>query len=228
MNNLFSIFDARAIGHLPWNWVIMAAPVLLTPPLFWLSPNPITWGLKFLHHLVKNELRASFETLLRPGTVFLPVIFFSLIVSWNLLRILPFVFTPTAHLSLTLSLAMPLWIGYIVFSTLKAPTNFFAHLVPSGTPPLLIRFIVVIELVSLMIRPFTLSIRLAANLVAGHLLLSLLGNLGVALINPFVFVVLRLAILLIILELRVAIIQGFVFSLLIRLYVAEVHPSSLS
>jgi F-type H+-transporting ATPase subunit a len=89
---------------------------------------------------------------------------------------MPYFFTPSSHPRFTLSIALPLWLGHIVFSIRSQPIYFFSHLVPLGTPGGLVPFIVVIELVRTLIRPLTLAIRLAANIVAGHLLLLLLRN----------------------------------------------------
>merc|ERR1712037_1065662 len=84
-------------------------------------------------------------------------------------------------------------IGRIVFSIKNQYNRLFAHLVPRGTPVALIPVIVIIETVSNVIRPGTLSIRLAATIVAGHLLLTLLGSQGpnVACIQAYVFTILR-------------------------------------
>ena len=71
---------------------------------------------------------------------------------------------------------MPLWLGRIILSIIYQYNNLLAHLVPVGTPRFLIPVIVIIETVRNIIRPLTLSIRLAANIVAGHLLLTLLGS----------------------------------------------------
>jgi ATP synthase subunit 6 len=89
------------------------------------------------------------------------------------------------------------------------------HLVPSGTPIGLIRFIVLIELVRQLIRPITLGVRLAANLTAGHLLLQLLSSIRLR-----VTVMSQLPLL--VLELLVAVVQGYVFVLLLTLYLSEV------
>jgi F-type H+-transporting ATPase subunit a len=99
----------------------------------------------------------------------------------------------------------------------------FAHLVPSGTPPALIAFIVLIETASNIIRPITLSVRLAANIIAGHLLITLLGNQGVGLVITMLPLLLGVQILLIVLESAVALIQAYVFTTLSTLYASEVN-----
>jgi len=97
----------------------------------------------------------------------------------------------------------------------------FAHLVPIGTPVVLIPFIVLIERIRTLIRPLTLAIRLSANIIAGHLLLTLLGNQLAGLnIIGFIF---STEILLVGLEIAVSIIQGYVFVILISLYIRDVR-----
>lgn len=107
----------------------------------------------------------------------------------------------------------------IIYRIINYLNNLLTHLTPQGTPALLIPFIVIIESISLIIRPITLSIRLTANIIAGHLLLSLLGSSGqlisrIILINIILFS----QILLFILEISVSIIQAYVFSILSTLY----------
>ena len=98
-----------------------------------------------------------------------------------------------------------------------------AHFVPLSTPAALIPFIVLIEIISRVIRPFTLSIRLAANIIAGHLLLRLLRERITS--RGLILLIIALASLLalIVLELAVRVIQGYVFSLLSTLYLNEVN-----
>lgn len=98
----------------------------------------------------------------------------------------------------------------------------FAHLVPQGTPGLLLVFIVLIERIRNLIRPLTLSVRLGANIIAGHLLLVLLGGQA-GVLGVDVVVVLLGQIMLLVLELAVAIIQAYVFVTLITLYFREVN-----
>ena len=99
----------------------------------------------------------------------------------------------------------------------------FAHLVPLGTPGILIPFIVLIETISNTIRPATLAVRLTANMIAGHLLLVLLGNQGVCTSYPLVGVVVFVQFLLLTLEGAVALIQAYVFAVLVTLYAGEVN-----
>merc|ERR1719153_1870698 len=130
----------------------------------------------------------------------------------------PYIFTRSSHISFTLTLALPIWTGSIVFSIKNQYNRLFAHLVPRGTPVALIPVMVIIETVRNVIRPGTLSIRLAANIVAGHLLLTLLGSQGPAVRGLIVSLVLLLC-----LELAVACIQAYVFTILSSLYLNELR-----
>lgn len=103
-----------------------------------------------------------------------------------------------------------------------------AHLVPEGTPAALMPLMVVIERISLMIRPFTLAIRLSANMIAGHLLLTLLGSQGSSVgVRGGVLLILSLCLLLT-LECAVACIQAYVFTILSTLYLEEHNSLTLS
>lgn len=97
----------------------------------------------------------------------------------------------------------------------------FAHLVPQGTPIFLVFFIVLVETVSNLIRPITLSVRLAANIIAGHLLIVLLGSV-IVLRGVVIFGGLIALTLLFLLEIAVAFIQSYVFMVLVGLYSAEI------
>ena len=140
----------------------------------------------------------------------------------------PYIFTRSRHISFTLTLAIPIWIGRIVFSIKNQYNRLFAHLVPSGTPVALIPIIVIIETVRNVIRPGTLSIRLAANIVAGHLLLTLLGSQGPAARGLVIIGLIVSLILLLCLELAVACIQAYVFTILRSLYLNELRTVSFN
>merc|ERR1712024_255138 len=147
--------------------------------------------------------------------------FFFFIIFSNFIGLIPYIFTRTSHLSITIVLALPIWLGTILYSIVFQYNNLLAHLVPLGTPSFLIPIIVVIETVRNIIRPITLSIRLAANMVAGHLLLPLLGSQGPNIRIIIIRVLLLRLVLLLILEVAVACIQFYVFTILSSLYLNE-------
>lgn len=220
INNLFSIFDPSTSSWFRWNWCSMAIFVFIYPSLFWKSSSIfiISWKIllgKFFQEIINNLKSFKYKNILLFTSIFI-IILFS-----NLFGLLPYVFTASSHLIFTMYLAFPIWLRIIIFSLLNKFNKFMSHLVPIGSPIFLSAFIVLIETVRNLIRPITLSVRLIANIISGHLLIHLLSSLS--LIRHFIiFFSLPVIILLMILETAVAIIQSFVFITLISLYINEV------
>nr|YP_010547122.1 ATP synthase F0 subunit 6 [Hemigrapsus sanguineus]UYK51636.1 ATP synthase F0 subunit 6 [Hemigrapsus sanguineus] len=223
MTNLFSIFEpSSSIFNLSVNWISTMLGLVFMPYLYWASPS--RWSLFWSK--VIFTLHKEFKALLQPSHVGASMMFvslFSLIVFNNFLGLLPYVFTSSSHMVMTLSLSLPLWITLMMFGWIKHTKHMFAHLVPQGTPFALMPFMVLIETISNVIRPGTLAIRLAANMIAGHLLLTLLGNTGPSLTLSIIFILLSAQMLLLILESAVAIIQSYVFAVLSTLYTSEIN-----
>nr|YP_009128545.1 ATP synthase F0 subunit 6 [Phallocryptus tserensodnomi]AJP76843.1 ATP synthase F0 subunit 6 [Phallocryptus tserensodnomi] len=218
MTNLFSVFDPTS--SIFSNWLSLFSGIILLPVSFWLLPNR---ALTIWKQLL-GKLDSEFSLLLGPmkmGATLLFVSLFSFILYNNFLGLFPYIFTATSHLVVTLSLALPLWFSFILFSWIRETTHALAHLVPLGTPMALMPFMVLIELISNFIRPITLSVRLAANMIAGHLLLTLLGNQGPLSGIYSVGLILLSQVLLLVLEFSVAIIQSYVFATLATLYASE-------
>nr|BCD58381.1 ATPase 6 [Schilbeidae sp. MMN076] len=142
----------------------------------------------------------------------------------NILGLLPYTFTPTTQLSLNMGLAVPLWLATVIIGLRNQPTAALGHLLPEGTPTLLIPVLIVIETISLFIRPLALGVRLTANLTAGHLLIQLISTATITLFPTMTTVATLTAILLALLtllEVAVAVIQAYVFVLLLSLYLQE-------
>ena len=224
MTNLFSSFDpsSNIIGlNLGFNWVSLMVPLAIFPVGFWLVGSQLSKTLVSVRSYVGSELRAVFGPVILPGTLPLFLTFFFFILLVNFIGLVPRVFTGTSHLSITLSFRLPLWLGYTIWSLFFQFNDVICHLVPIGTPTPLMPIIVLIERVRNVIRPGTLAVRLAANIVAGHLLLTLLGSLAPRLggiVLGFLFIGL---ILLLILEVGVACVQAYVFTVLRSLFLRE-------
>lgn len=142
----------------------------------------------------------------------------------NMLGLLPYTFTPTTQLSLNIGLAVPLWLATVIIGMRNQPTAALGHLLPEGTPVPLIPVLIIIETISLFIRPLALGVRLTANLTAGHLLIQLIATAAFVLlpIMPTVAILTATVLfLLTLLEVAVAIIQAYVFVLLLSLYLQE-------
>lgn len=148
----------------------------------------------------------------------------AILLTINLLGLLPYTFTPTTQLSLNIGLAIPIWLATVLTGLRNQPTTSLGHLLPEGTPILLIPALIIIETISLFIRPLALGVRLTANLTAGHLLIQLISTAVLALlptITALSILTITILLLLTILELAVAIIQAYVFVLLLSLYLQE-------
>lgn len=142
----------------------------------------------------------------------------------NMLGLLPYTFTPTTQLSINIGLAVPLWLATVLIGIRNQPTAALGHLLPEGTPVPLIPVLIIIETISLFIRPLALGVRLTANLTAGHLLMQLIATAAFVLLPlmPTVAIITTVILfLLTILEVAVAMIQAYVFVLLISLYLQE-------
>nr|YP_010956307.1 ATP synthase F0 subunit 6 [Gigantura indica]WMY89400.1 ATP synthase F0 subunit 6 [Gigantura indica]BAR45737.1 adenosine triphosphatase subunit 6 [Gigantura indica] len=146
------------------------------------------------------------------------------LITLNMLGLLPYTYTPTTQLSMNLGLAVPLWLATVIIGMRNQPTVALAHLLPEGTPTLLIPVLIIIETISLFIRPLALGVRLTANLTAGHLLIQLIATAAFVLLPLMPTVAILTSILLFLLtllEVAVAMIQAYVFVLLLSLYLQE-------
>uniref|UniRef100_UPI0030E3F712 ATP synthase F0 subunit 6 n=1 Tax=Lamprologus lethops TaxID=2022011 RepID=UPI0030E3F712 len=146
------------------------------------------------------------------------------LITLNMLGLLPYTFTPTTQLSLNMAFAVPLWLATVIIGMRNQPTHALGHLLPEGTPTLLIPVLIIIETISLFIRPLALGVRLTANLTAGHLLIQLIATAAFVLLPLMPTVAILTAVLLFLLtllEVAVAMIQAYVFVLLLSLYLQE-------
>jgi F-type H+-transporting ATPase subunit a len=168
------------------------------------------------------------------GMKFFPFVFslFMFILFANLLGMVPYFFTVTAHLIVTVALALLVMTTVIGYGFYKNGFGFLKLFVPSGVPGYLIPLIVLIEVISFLSRPISLSVRLFANMLAGHITLKVfagfivtLAGFGVAgyggAILPFILIVALTA-----LEILVAFLQAYVFAMLTCMYLNDaIHPS---
>jgi len=220
--NLFSIFDPSTnILNISFNWIRIILGLFLLPFTFWLLPNNNFFVLNKIFNILFFEFKVIINNKINRIILILISLFILILIS-NFIRLFPYIFTRTRHLILNLTLALPFWLTFLIFGWINKTKEIFIHLVPQGTPIVLISFIVCIETVRNIIRPVTLTIRLTANIIAGHLLITLLGNIGSILnliLIPFLLIV---QILLLTLESAVAIIQSYVFVVLLILYYREI------
>ena len=219
---MFSIFDpVRLRPYIRANWFSIMF-ILLIPSSFWLVKRKIVFVIDTLLRFLSKELDLVLRKKSGSIKVFL-LRFFLIIFIYNFIGLLPYVFTRTSHLSITVALSLPLWVGYFSINFIKNTRRSLAHLVPLGTPLPLVPFIVLIEIVRNLIRPITLRVRLAANIVAGHLLLRLLRTPACTSNYLILTIIMFLLLLIMFLELRVRLIQRYVFITLSSLYISEVN-----
>ncbi len=156
------------------------------------------------------------------GEEYFPFVFslFMFILLGNLLGMIPYSFTFTSHIVVTFALAAVVFIGVTAIGIARHGFHFLSLFVPAGVPFWLLPILVPIELISYFIRPFTLSIRLFANMVAGHTTLAIFAGFVVSL-GIFGVLPLAVATALILLELLVAVLQAYVFTILTCLYLKD-------
>lgn len=216
ISDLFSALDGRG-------WVLIWCPstiftIIIVVSLSWKS-NFILVINNFILNIWKGS--SSFYSF---WLVLFRLIF--LLIINNLVGLTPYTYRITSSLWSNRSLALLIWGSLILSGVLNNPKAIIAHLTPSGSPLALASFLVLIELVRIIIRPITLTVRLVANISAGHIVLSLIANCLRSLLRRGIiptFVTSLIILGYVLFEVLVRVIQAYIFVLLIRLYASE-HP----
>nr|AHC03912.1 ATP synthase F0 subunit 6 [Xanthocephalus xanthocephalus] len=222
--NFFDQFSSPSLLGIPLILISMTFPALLLPSLDnrWITNRLSTLQLWFINLVTKQLMMPLDKKGHKWALILTSLMIFLLLI--NLLGLLPYTFTPTTQLSMNLALAFPLWLATLLTGLRNQPSASLGHLLPEGTPTPLIPALILIETTSLLIRPLALGVRLTANLTAGHLLIQLISTATTALFStmPVVSLLTFLVLfLLTILEVAVAMIQAYVFVLLLSLYLQE-------
>jgi len=157
------------------------------------------------------------------GMKYFPFIFtlFMFVLFLNMLGMVPYSFTVTSHIIVTFALALVVFIGVTVIGFARHGVGFLKFFIPSGVPVLLLPLLVVIEVISYFTRPISLSVRLFANMMAGHTMLKVFGAfvVGLGIIGgwaPLAFMVAFTG-----LEILVAFLQAYVFAILTCIYLND-------
>ncbi len=205
----FLVFSMRGRNHVPTRMQ---------------SVSELTY--EFVANMVRQNAGHS-------GMKYFPVIFtiFAFVLALNLLGMIPLPglgnFTPTSHIIVTFALAIFVWLGVTLIGIFKHGIRFFKLFVPSGVPALLLPLISVIEVISYFTRPISLSVRLFANMMAGHTMLAVFGSfvVGLGILGgwvPFSFMVVLMG-----LEILIAFLQAYVFAVLSCIYLNDaLHAGS--
>uniref|UniRef100_A0AAU6QDK6 ATP synthase subunit a n=1 Tax=Arrenurus rostratus TaxID=3136836 RepID=A0AAU6QDK6_9ACAR len=220
MTNLFSIFDPSG-SILSMNWLMLIIPIILMSNSSKKSSKLISI-MTIISKNINKELNSMMEKSKKKSSSNILFSTFLVIMIINMISLMPFNFTITSQISFNLPAALSIWLSYLILGWTKKCKSMLAHLVPMGTPNALLPIMVLIELISQIIRPITLSVRLTANMVAGHLLMSLLGEFS---LNSKMNTILSspLIMTLTFLEICVSMIQAYVFMTLITLYSTEIN-----
>nr|YP_009364602.1 ATP synthase F0 subunit 6 [Dolichopteryx minuscula]BAX25340.1 ATPase subunits 6 [Dolichopteryx minuscula] len=224
MLNFFDQFMSPAHLGIPLMALALTLPWILfpSPSTRWLNNRLITLQGWFINRFTQQLLIPLNLAGHKWATILTSLMLF--LITLNMLGLLPYTFTPTTQLSLNLGFAIPLWLATVLIGVRNQPTAALGHLLPEGTPTLLIPTLIIIETVSLLIRPIALGVRLTANLTAGHLLIQLIATAAFVLLPLMPAVAILTAtvlFLLTLLEVAVAMIQAYVFVLLLSLYLQE-------
>jgi len=236
------IFDLGTIGGLHLTFtnsaLFMAIAVLLISALLIAGtsaravvPGRIQSLAEISYEFVANMLRESAG---KEGMKFFPFVFslFMFVLFLNVLGLVPYFFTVTSHIVITAALAITVILTVIIYGFYRNGLKFFGLFVPQGVPVYLMPLVVLIEVLSFLSRPLSLSVRLFANMLAGHitlkvfasfiLMLSAFGFFGwIGAILPFAMTVALTA-----LEVLVAFLQAYVFAILTCMYLNDaIHPS---
>nr|AYD74965.1 ATP6 [Dicrurus adsimilis] len=222
--SFFDQFSSPSLLGIPLILVSMTFPALLLPSMNnrWITNRLSTLQLWLTNLITKQLMMPLNKEGHKWALILTSLMMFLLLI--NLLGLLPYTFTPTTQLSMNLALAFPLWLATLLTGLRNQPSASLGHLLPEGTPTPLIPALIMIETISLLIRPLALGVRLTANLTAGHLLIQLISTATVTLAStmPMVSLITLLVLfLLTILEVAVAMIQAYVFVLLLSLYLQE-------
>jgi len=195
-----------------------------------LVPGRLQSLAEICYEFVGDTLRSSTG---EAGMKFFPFVFtiFMFVLFANLLGLLPYSFTVTSHIVITAALALLVFFTVIVYGFWKNGLRFLKLFVPSGVPIYILPFVVAIEVLSFLSRPISHSVRLFANMLAGHITLKVFGGFvtmiaGVGVAGWFgAALPLAMIVILTALELLVAFLQAYVFAILTCIYLNDaIHP----
>nr|QGN74751.1 ATP synthase F0 subunit 6 [Melanomys caliginosus] len=221
--NLFASFATPTMMGLPIVIIIILMPSLMIFSSKRILTNRLITLQQWLTKLILKQMMLIHTPKGRTWSLML-ISLILFIGSTNLLGLLPHTFTPTTQLSMNLAMAIPLWAGTVILGFRHKTKSSLAHFLPQGTPLPLIPMLIIIETISLLIQPMALAVRLTANITAGHLLIHLIGGATMVLTSinlPLATITFIILTMLTILEFAVALIQAYVFTLLVSLYLHD-------
>jgi F-type H+-transporting ATPase subunit a len=191
-----------------------------------LIPGRMQGLAEMLYEFVADMVRSNVGNEGRP---YFPVIFtlFMFVLFSNLLGLIPYSYTTTSQIVVTFAMALTIFVGVTLIALVKHGFHFFSFFVPSGAPKALIPFLIIIEVISYFVRPVSLSVRLFANMLAGHTMLKVFAGLAVMIASaggvaaagsvlPLIAIIGLTG-----LEVLVAVLQAYVFTILTCMYLND-------
>ncbi|WP_419234863.1 F0F1 ATP synthase subunit A [Rickettsia endosymbiont of Nabis limbatus] len=185
-----------------------------------LVPSRLQISGEIIYNLVTDMLNQNVGS---KGRKFIPIIFmlFVFILFCNLFGMIPYGFTVTSHIIITFALAILVFLMVTIVGFVKHGMHFLSLFLPHGTPLWLAPLMIIIELFTYLARPASLSLRLAANMMAGHILLKVIASFVVTLMIYLKFLPIPLMVILIGFEIFVAILQAYIFTILSCVYLND-------
>jgi ATP synthase subunit 6 len=162
----------------------------------------------------------------KKGNRYFPQFFtiFILVLCYNIIGLLPFSFTASSHLIITLTLALSYFIAWIIIALKELHTNFLYVFCPKNMPAWLLPLLIIVEFLSFFLRPFSLGIRLFANMLAGHILLHILGGSFIYMYKLSIFLIIPIFVVLSavgVLEIGISLLQAYIFTILLAIYLKD-------
>lgn len=185
-----------------------------------LIPTRLQISGELIYGMISNMLEQNAGS---GGRKFVPLIFtlFMFILTCNLLGMVPYGFTVTSHISITFAMAMMIFLLVTLLGFYLHGLHFFSLFLPAGTPWWLAPLMVVIELFAYLARPVSLSLRLAANMIAGHILLKVMAGFVVSMAIYLKFLPIPFIVILIGFKIFVAVLQAYIFTILSCVYLND-------
>lgn len=206
-------------------WALTLTAVAPLHASYWVTQRKTFWINSFAIETIRSQTNRTLGKHLKGLNSILTALFIIIIVI-NLIGLVPYVFRISRHLIMTLILGLPLWLSLILSRAIHAPSSWAAGLLPGGAPDWLNPFLVIVETLRILVRPITLSFRLAANITAGHIILGLVAIFARARIftsSSAFILLLSIQTGYVLFEVGICLIQAYIFCLLLTLY-ADEHP----
>nr|YP_009131206.1 ATP synthase F0 subunit 6 [Cyanoplax caverna]AIA77055.1 ATP synthase F0 subunit 6 [Cyanoplax caverna] len=232
MTDIFSSFDMNNFNLFSMTsniWIFAILPLIIFQNTLWVMPSRSIAIILMLKMFMASQIMRNTGKNIS-GFMMMMVSMFLLLIFVNLMGLFPYVFSLSSQLSFALCYGLPLWLSLIISSIFYSFHGTVSHFLPSGAPSVLNPFLILVETVSINVRPITLSIRLVANMTAGHIILGLIASyLSVGFFTyslPILLMMIFIQIFYFMFEMAICLIQAYIFSLLVGLY-SDDHPMFL-